>query len=177
VTGDRLVRRQVAAWMLLALGGCGLHPIYARPAGGRPTASAQLGAVTVDRIPERAGQMLQLALQQRLEGSGTGQTKRYDLSVQLGLEGEAAGYQPDTSITFVRFIGTAHYSLTADEPQRRTLISGTARSVDGENIFQNQFFAADLESEAVEQRLADTLADQIVLRLAAYFDQQRSAAR
>ena len=41
--------------------------------------------------------------------------------------------------------------------------------MDGINIFDTQYFAADLENEAVQRRLADALADQITLQLAAFF--------
>ena len=55
----------------------------------------------------------------------------------------------------------------------RRLARGSARAIDGLNILDQQFFAADLENEAVQRRLAEQIADQIVLQLAAYFRQPR----
>ena len=45
------------------------------------------------------------------------------------------------------------------------LTRDTARAVDGFNILNQQFFAADLETEAVQKRLAERLADQVVIQL------------
>jgi hypothetical protein len=41
--------------------------------------------------------------------------------------------------------------------------------VDAYNIFDTQYFAADLENDAVQRRLATALAEQITLQLATYF--------
>jgi hypothetical protein len=48
--------------------------------------------------------------------------------------------------------------------------------VDGLNIFDAQYFAGDLENEAVTRRLADALADQITIQLAAYFRRRATAS-
>ena len=44
------------------------------------------------------------------------------------------------------------------------------------NIFDSQYFAADLETEAVPRRLADALADQIAIQLAAFFRKRATAS-
>jgi LPS-assembly lipoprotein len=59
--------------------------------------------------------------------------------------------------------------LTAQDPGRTKLSSGYAKAVDALNVFDGQYFAADLETEAVEKRMAEALADQITVQLAAYF--------
>jgi LPS-assembly lipoprotein len=41
--------------------------------------------------------------------------------------------------------------------------------VDGLNVIDTQYFAMDLENEVVTRRLANALADQITIQLAAYF--------
>ncbi len=53
---------------------------------------------------------------------------------------------------------------------RRTLTSGSARAVDGYDVINQQFFAGDLENEQVVRRLAEAVADQVMLQLADYFD-------
>ena len=70
-------------------------------------------------------------------------------------------------------IGTATWTLIAQDPGRTRLTSGSAKAVDGINIFDTQYFAADLENEAVQRRLAEALADQITLQLAMYFRKRR----
>ena len=42
------------------------------------------------------------------------------------------------------------------------------------NIFDTQYFALDLENEAVSRQLAEALADQITLQLATYFRERTS---
>ena len=52
------------------------------------------------------------------------------------------------------------------------LTSGSARAIDGVNIFDSQYFAADLETEAEQKRIAENLATQIATQLAIWFRQQ-----
>ena len=78
--------------------------------------------------------------------------------------------QPDRSVTRIRLAGAATWTLTAQNVQRSTLTSGSARTIDGYNILDEQIFAADMENEMVQQRIAEAIADQITLQLAAYFN-------
>lgn len=154
-----------------ALGGCGFHPLYLPAGGGKPgTASAELSAVYVPVIAERAGQLLRQALQRRTEGSGSGVAKRYELVAAPSLATENIAIQRDTSTTRVRLVGTATWSLRELNLQHTVLLAGTNRVVDGYNILNQQYFAADLESETVVKRTMETLADLIVTRVAAFFD-------
>jgi LPS-assembly lipoprotein len=47
--------------------------------------------------------------------------------------------------------------------------SGFARSVDGLNTFDQQYFAQDLEFETVQGRIAEALAERITAQLATWF--------
>jgi LPS-assembly lipoprotein len=172
-------RRMMSAWRLLifvvglALGGCGFHPLYGSAGNGAAApAEAGLSQVSVGLIPERSGQLLREALQARFERGGGGVAARYDLAVSYAVSGDALAIQPDSSVSRVRLMGAAIWSLTAQDPQRRTLTTGTARAMDAYNLLNTQLFAADLDSEAVQRRLADTIAEQITLQLASWFDKQ-----
>jgi outer membrane lipopolysaccharide assembly protein LptE/RlpB len=80
------------------------------------------------------------------------------------------GVQGDSTTTYVRFIATAPWSLSSqDDPNHKILISSTAQAADSLNAFDNQPFGQELETNTVYQRLAEALADQIVIRLAHYF--------
>ncbi|MBN8889233.1 MAG: hypothetical protein ABS99_08670 [Acetobacteraceae bacterium SCN 69-10] len=154
------------------LAGCGWRPVYRGGAGGLAgPAEAGLAETSVALIPERTGQLLRQALQARFD-SGSGSTgQRYMLAVSsFSIAGEAIGIQRDNSISRVRLVGTASWVLSAQDAQRRTLTSGTARQMDGYNIVGQQYFAADLESEAVQRRIAEAVADQITLQVAAFFN-------
>ena len=73
-------------------------------------------------------------------------------------------------------IGTVTWNLVAQDPGRTRLTSGSAKSVDAINIFDAQYFAADLENETAQRRLAEALADQITLQLATFFRRQEAAS-
>ena len=79
-------------------------------------------------------------------------------------------------MTRIRLIARGAWTLRAQDPARTTLATGSSRAIDGLNILDQQYFAADLEQEAVQRRLADQIADQIVLQLAAYFRKHATAS-
>jgi LPS-assembly lipoprotein len=152
------------------LSGCGFQPVYMRTESDRPgVAQRELAAIYVALIPDRPGQLLRQALQDRLERSESGVARRYDLAVSFAISGEGIAIQPDNTATRLREIGSATWTLVAQDPGRTRLSSGQAKAVDALNIFDTQYFAADLENEAIQRRLAEALADQITLQLAAYF--------
>ncbi len=163
-------RRLLTLTVGAPLSACGFQPVYMPTASGKAgVAERELAAINVDLIPDRPGQLLRQALQERFEGSGAAAARQYDLSVSFGISGEGIAVQADSISTRLRTIGSANWTLVAQDPGRTRLTSGSARAVDGLNIFDTQYFAADLENEAVTRRLADALADQITLQLAAYF--------
>ncbi len=175
----RALLRLLTAPVLAAplLGGCGFRPVYARRSSGEAGAAAEgLAETSILLIPERPGQLLRNALQERFERSGLALARRYDLGVTFGITSEAISIQQDTSSTYIRYVGTANYRLTAQDPSRSTLTTGTARSVDGLNFFDQQLFAADLEGDVVQQRIAEAIADSIALQLAAYFNKQAAVS-
>jgi len=154
--------------LLLALiaGGCGFHPLLSAHGGG----STQLAAVYVDILPNRAGQLLRQALQAKLEGSTSGVARRFTLTISYAEVPQPLAVQSDNSFTRIRDIGSVVWSLRAAATASQQLAGGTVRSMDGYNIVDEQFFYADLSEEATQRRLADALADQVVARLAVYFD-------
>jgi LPS-assembly lipoprotein len=160
-----------------ALAGCGFQPVYMPTASGQPgPAQRELAAINVTLIPDRPGMLLRQALQDRFEGAGDATARRYDLSVSFWISGSAVGMQPDTTITRVQLIGHATWTLLAEDPGRTNLTKGSARAADAENILDSQYFAADLETETIQKRLAAAVADQITLQLAAYFRKRAATA-
>jgi hypothetical protein len=101
--------------------------------------------------------------------AGSGVARRYDLRVGFGISGEGIAIQSNDTATRIRAIGSANWTLVAQDPGRTTLTAGYAKAVDAYNIFDTQYFAADLENDAVQRRLATALAEQITLQLATYF--------
>ena len=170
-------RRMLALAAGVTLSGCGFQPVYMPTASGKAgVAQRELAAIQVDIIPDRPGQLLRQALQDRLEMGSSGVARRYELSVAFGISGEGIAIEQNTTVTRLRMIGTATWTLVAQDPGRTRLTSGSAKSVDAINIFDAQYFAADLENETAQRRLAEALADQITLQLATFFRRQEAAS-
>jgi hypothetical protein len=157
-----------------AVAGCGFQPVYMPTASGKAgPAARELAAVEVPVLGDRPGQLLRQALQDRLHNDD-GTPFRYRLNISFWISGEGINVQPDNTATRIRLIGNANWELI--DSTRRSLTKGAARSVDGVNIFDTQYFAADQENEVVQRRIAGALADQVALQLAAYFRRQANVA-
>ena len=169
-------RRGVLTAMLASpLAGCGFRPLYL-PEGGRGSPAAEaMAAIYVPVMPERTGQLLRQALQRRFEGAGTGIAKKYELVATMAVSAEGIAIQRDTSTTRIRVIASAPWSLRRLDLAHTVLTTGTSRVLDGYNILNQQFFAADLEAEAANRRAAETLADQITTQLAIFLKRQAAA--
>jgi LPS-assembly lipoprotein len=165
-------RRGLLLGATALLSGCGFQPIYMPTASNKAgPAKRELTTVFVRIIPERPGQLLRLALQERF-GSDSGTPSSYDLAVSFGISGEAIGIEQSSIATRIRFIGNASWNLLAHDPHNTRLTGGSARSMDGINIFDGQYFAADLETEVVQKRIAEACAQQIATQLAIWFRQR-----
>lgn len=160
-----------------ALSACGFQPLYRRTASGGPgSAQRELAGVFVELIPDRPGQLLREALQQRFQGGSEAAPGVYALHVDYSIAGEGIGVQPDNTTTRVRFIGRASFQLRTHDAAGTTLTTGTARTVDSENVIENQLFAADLETEAAQRRIAQVIADQVATQLAVFFKKRAASA-
>lgn len=165
-------RRWLCLGFAAALGGCGFQPIYMPTATGNTGVSKrELQTVFVAVIPDRPGQVLRQSLQERF-GSDDGTPAAYDLFVTFGVSGEGVAIETNNIATRLRLTGQATWTLRARDTARTTLTTGNARSIDGVNVVDAQYFAADLGVEAVQQRIADTIAQQIATQLAIWFRQR-----
>ncbi len=155
---------------LAPLGGCGFQPVYMPTASGSAgPAARELAAIHVALIPERPGQLLRQALQERLHGTDEGGERRYDLGVFYWITGEGIAILPDTTNTVTRLSAHANWVLTARDTAHTKIAVGSASALQSINVFDTQYFAGDLESEQTQARLAQAVADQITLRLATLF--------
>jgi LPS-assembly lipoprotein len=154
------------------LGGCGFQPVYMPTASGMAgPAQREMATVFVPIIPDRPGQELRQALQERL-GSDSGTPAEYDLAVTFSVSGRGIAIDSNDISTRIRQIGTATWKLIAHDAKRTVLASGSARAMDDVNIFDSEYFAADLQTEAEQKRIAENLATQIATRVAVWFRQQ-----
>ncbi len=163
-------RGLVCALGLVPLAGCGFQPVYRRTVSGNPgPAARELAKIEVVRIPDRPGQLLRQALQQRFYGASGEDTPQYDLGVFYWIAGEGLAILPDNTNTSTRLIARANWTLNARDPGHTHIADGSARAMESVDVFDTQYFAGDLETEQASVRLADQVADQITLRLAVFF--------
>ncbi len=161
-----------AAAASVPLAGCGFQPVYMPTASGSAgPAAREMQAVAVALIPDRPGQLLRQALQQRLQGASSSVLPRYDLSVSYWLLGEGIAILQDNSVTRLRLIGNANWTLNGRDPARSLITSGFARYIYGFNLYDQQFFSNDIQNAQADQVIANEIADQIALRLAVFFRQ------
>ena len=151
------------------LSACGLRPVYS---GGSHGAVAQkLGSVEVAPIEGKGGWLVRNALNDRLSAmSGAGPS--YKLVVKLDDQISGFGLRADQAITRERRTLRARYQLIDDKGAQ--VIDDTAGSDAGIDVTSSEYATIAAEDTALE-RLSQTIADQILSRLALFAarDQQR----
>ncbi len=145
------------------LGGCGLTPLYT--GGGSGPIAGTLGEVEVAPIEGKAGWLVSGALQERLTAIGGG-SARYRLNVRLDDQIVGLGARSDDSVARERRTLRARYQLI-DAASGSVVLDATAGSDAGIDVVGSEYATIAAESTALE-RLSDTIADQIVARLALY---------
>jgi LPS-assembly lipoprotein len=146
-------------------------------ASGKPgPAQRDLAAIRVNLIPDRPGQELRQALQERLGSDSGAEPERYNLAVSFSIAGEGIGVLPDTTATRVRLIAAASYTLKTSDAAQTVVTNGSARAMDAFNVLDQQYFAADLSNEQVQRRLANSVADSIAMQLAVFFRHRAAVA-
>jgi LPS-assembly lipoprotein len=147
----------------LALGGCGLHPLYAGGSSG-PVA-AMLGTVSVAPIPGQSGWLVRNKLVDRLGEAGSGHPA-YRLDVTLNHNITSFGLRSNQAATRERRTLRARYQLV-DMKTGMVLLDSTAGSDAGIDIVSSEYATVAAEQTALEQ-LSEIVADQIVARVGVY---------
>lgn len=151
--------------LALALAGCGLKPLYA--GGGASPIAATLGSVDVAPIQGKSGWLIANALRDRLGAMGQGSSAaKYRLAVRLDDDIVGLGTRSDDSAARERRTLRARYQLI-DAAQGTVLVDATAGSDAGIDVVDSEYATIAAENTALE-RLSETVADQIVARLALY---------
>ena len=146
-----------------SLGGCGLRPLYS---GGAQGAVAQsLRDIEVAPIEGKAGWLVRNAINDRL-AAVNGVTPRYRLIVKLDDDISGFGVRADDAITRERRTLRARYQLV-EIGQDAVVLDATAGSDAGIDVTSSEYATIAAENTALE-RLAQTVADQIISRLALY---------
>jgi len=155
--------------LLASLSACGLRPVYG---GGSHGAVAQaLGHVEVQPIQGKGGWLVRNALNDRLAAmTGTGPS--YKLVVKLDDDISGFGLRSDAAVTRERRTLRARYQLI-DGATGAQVLDDTAGSDVGIDVVSSEYATIAAEDTALE-RLSQTIADQIVARLARFATRDRS---
>jgi LPS-assembly lipoprotein len=160
-----MTRAIALAIAVLCLAGCGLRPLYGGGSAG-PVAST-FRSVTVAPIAGQSGWLMRNKLLERLGESGTG-TAVYRLDVTLDDNITSYGLRSDQAATQERRTLRARFQLV-DVRNGTVVLDATAGSDSGIDIVSSEYATVAAEQTALEN-LTDTVADQIVSRLALYAD-------
>jgi len=155
--------RRIAPLLVLALAGCGLHPLYGGGTAG--SVAGTLRSVQVAPIEGQAGWLVRNKLIDRLGESGSG-AAQYRLDVTLDDNITGFGIRGDRAVTRERRTLRARYQLV-DLATGNVVLDATAGSDAGIDVVSSEYATVAAEQTAVE-RLAEVVADQIVGRLGVY---------
>lgn len=161
----RLIAAILGMGALAVLGGCGFQPLYG-DYQGRGSASNRLATVAIEPIPDRIGQLLRNALEQRFERSGPAD-KVYNLRIEELTESiSSLGIQKDATATRANLTITADFMLLRDGT---TVWGGTSQSTVSHNILNQQFASMMAETDS-RARAVEQIANDITLRLAVFLN-------
>lgn len=162
-------RRGALLLCALALGvaACGFRPLYGERAHG-PRVQEQLAAVYIAPIEDRLGQIVRNHLLDAMNPKGAPRQPLYRLDVVVTLFRENLAFREDNVATRVNLRVTASYTLRPVHGDD-VLTQGGARVIASYNITREEYatLVADRDAQA---RAAREIADEIVSRLAAWFD-------
>jgi len=158
-----MMRRLAPILLLAGLTGCGLQPLYG--GGSKSPISATLRSVKVGPIAGQSGWLVRNKLVDRLGETGRGPAD-YRLDVTLDDNITSLGIRGDRAATYERRSLRARYQLVS-AATGTVVLDATAGSDAGIDIVSSEYATVAAEQTALEN-LADTVADQIVARLALY---------
>lgn len=148
----------------LLLTACGLRPVYG--GGGHGAVSQALGNIEIAPIEGKAGWLMRNALNDRLSAMRGGDGPRYRLVVKLDDQISGFGLRGDAAVTRERRTLRARYQLV-DAGTGAQILDDTAGSDAGIDVTSSEYATIAAEDTALE-RLSQTVADQIVTRLALF---------
>jgi LPS-assembly lipoprotein len=158
-----MMRFTVLLPLALTLAGCGLRPLYSGGEGG--VVANTLRQVEVAPIAGKTGYLVHAALVDRL-GTAPAGSARYRLVVTLDDDIQGFGVRRDQAVTRERRSLRSRYQLV-EAATGETVLDATAGSDAGIDIVSSEYATVAAENSAVE-RLAETVADQMVARIGLY---------
>jgi LPS-assembly lipoprotein len=150
----------------LAAGGCGFRPLYGE---GSPAAALlgriAVGSITRGTLPDRMGFHLRDALVRRL---GVARDAGWRLDLRLGIEEAGLAITPDNATTRFSLTAVAAWDLIP-AGSAAPVLSGEAESFSAYSATAT-VYATRIAARDAERRLAEDLAQRIVVQIAARAD-------
>ncbi len=162
----RLRRTLPVFLMLLPLmaAGCGFQPLYGSHSFD-PNMQQDLGSIDVLPLPDRQGQLVHNALLTALNPKGPSPHPRYHLSVNVSVaETQQALRTDDTATRNVMTFSTSYW-LYEDKTR---VLNGSFSQIFSYD-FLEEHYANVSAAEDIRKRAAQSVADEIRNRMAAYF--------
>ncbi|MDR6293648.1 MULTISPECIES: LPS assembly lipoprotein LptE [Inquilinus] len=160
-------RRAAPLLLILALGACGLRPLYGTNSVGAAM-SDRLGTISVGVIGDRTGQILRTELIRTLNPQGRPAQPAYDLGVSVAETQQDVNIVSDLTTTRRNLTLTASFVLT-DRKTGQPAFSDSVNEITSYNILADQYTTLIGERDARERAL-HAIAEDIRTRLALYFD-------
>jgi len=158
-----MTKAGLLALAALAVGGCGLRPLYGGGEGSSVVAGVR--SVAVAPIEGRVGWLVRNALVDRLGGEAD-TAQRYRLRVELDDDITSFGIRGDRAATRERRTLRARYQLV-EAATGAVVLDATAGSDAGIDVVSSEYATVAAEQTAAE-RLAMVVADQITARVALF---------
>jgi LPS-assembly lipoprotein len=159
------VRGGLAALALgLLASACTVQPVYMPIAQG-PQVAADLSAISIQDVNDRVGQQVRNNLIFGFTGGGTAASPRYDLALRVTSREARLGFERDETAPAYSVTVTVTYELkeiSSGKVILRSLNRGVASYDRSNQAFANQRARID-----AEDRAAQSVAEDIQLRLAA----------
>lgn len=154
--------RALVLLLSLALAACGFRPMYG---GGQNAAvNAHLAAVHIAPIPDRLGQEVRNALEQRFAAAGQGE-RVYTLAITLEERIQELGVRRDATARRANIRVLVDWQLIHGD---RILRTGATEAISAYNILE-QHFATEVSKRDARSKAAQQIADEIARQLAVYF--------
>jgi LPS-assembly lipoprotein len=166
-------RRIVMFGLVAGLAGCGFQPLYGRMGDADANVVGHMAAIRIGPIPDRSGQLLRNALQDKLTPRGRPGKPLYRLDVSLTENRSDLVILHDATSTLAKLRVGANYVLI-DVASSRPLTRGVSKSTTVFNIVESQFANINAQADA-RARAVNAISDNIRLRLGLFFKQRQAS--
>lgn len=166
-------RRIVMFGLVAGLAGCGFQPLYGRIGDADANVVGHMAAIRIGAIPDRSGQLLRNALQDKLTPRGRPGKPLYRLDVSLAENRSDLVILQDATSTFAKLRIGANYVLI-DVASGRPLARGVSESTTIFNIVESEFANINAQADA-RARAVNAISDDIRLRLGLFFQRRRAS--